>query len=364
MMLPEYEVGELCVVRRGTTITKDQTRIGSIPVVAGGVTPTYFHDTANRPGKVVTISASGASAGFVGYWEQPIFASDCSTVESVREDVCIEYVFRALQAKQSFINSKLRSGAAQPHVYAKDIARIRIPLPPLDRQRHLARLLQNADLVRTKRREAIAQTDRLAHAIFLDVFGDPVSNPKDFPRRKLGELIKFEGGAQPPASTFSYSDGPDKIRLVQIRDFKSDRFTTYIPRSLAKRFFNADDVMVGRYGPPVFQIFRGLAGSYNVALMKATPRDGVTREFVFWLLKEARLQRFVIANSERTAGQSGVNLDLLENYDAYLPPMSLQEHFCSQMRALSTLQERMSASLQDCEDIFASIQHQALHKNR
>ena len=62
------------------------------------------------------------------------------------------------------------------------------------------------------------------------------------------------------------------MRLVQIRDFKSDSFKVYIPKQLAKRPFIKTDVMIGRYGPPIFQILRGLEGSYNVALMKAIPR--------------------------------------------------------------------------------------------
>src|ERR1700728_1938179 len=89
----------------------------------------------------------------------------------------------------------------------------------------------------------------------------------------LGEICEFVGGSQPPKSTFRSSDGPGLVRLIQIRDYKTDRFRTYIPVELAKRFCTTDDVMIGRYGPPIFQILRGLEGAYNVALMKAVPRD-------------------------------------------------------------------------------------------
>jgi len=258
----------------------------------------------------------------------------------------------------SFANTVV-AGAKMPRMVMSEFWRYQVPLPPLDKQLCITAILDKADALRTKRREALDQLDRLAQSIFLEMFGDPATNPKRFPRRKLGEIIKFEGGAQPPASTFSDSDGPDKIRLVQIRDFKSDRFKTFIPRSSAKRFLEVDDVMIGRYGPPVFQILRGLAGSYNVALMKAVPREGLTKEFVFRLLKEERLHRFVVANSERTAGQSGVNLPLLEGYDAYLPPMELQELFGRQMSALSSLQQGMDSALRATEEMFASLQHRA-----
>lgn len=254
---------------------------------------------------------------------------------------------------------KMTGSGGQRRVPKHFIESLEIPLPPLSEQRRIAAILDKADVLRTKRREALAQLDRLAQSIFVEMFGDPASNPRGFARKKLGEIIKFEGGAQPPASTFSDSDGPEKIRLIQIRDFKSDRFKTFIPGALAKRFMQADDVMIGRYGPPVFQILRGLSGSYNVALMKAVPREGLTKEFVFRLLKEERLHRFVVANSERTAGQSGVNLGLLEGYDAYLPPMELQELFGRQMSSLSSMQKCMDAALRESEVMFSSLQQRA-----
>ena len=238
-------------------------------------------------------------------------------------------------------------------------ADLEVPLPPLPEQRRIAAILDQADVLRAKRREALAQLDSLTQSIFIEMFGDPSANPKCFVRKKLGELIKFEGGAQPPASTFSADPGPEKIRLVQIRDFKSDRYKTYIPRRLARRFFDKSDVMIGRYGPPVFQIFRGLEGSYNVALMKAVPREGVLSEFVFHLLQEKGLHNFVVANSERTAGQSGVNLDLLQDYDAYLPPLELQTRFSRIVSRLDEHSKCMRVSSNEHDALFASLQHRA-----
>jgi len=245
------------------------------------------------------------------------------------------------------------------HLSVGDVRGIEIPLPPLPEQRRIAAILDQADALRAKRREALAQLDSLTQSIFIEMFGDPSTNPKCFARKKLGELIKFEGGAQPPASTFSTDPGPEKVRLVQIRDFKSDRYKTYIPRRLARRFFDKSDVMIGRYGPPVFHIFRGLEGSYNVALMKAVPREGVLNEFVFHLLQEKRLHNFVVANSERTAGQSGVNLDLLQDYDAYLPPLELQTRFSRIVSRLDTHSKHMLVSSYEHDALFASLQHRA-----
>lgn len=138
-------LGDVCDVRRGTTITQKQAKPGSIPVVAGGIAPTYYHNEANRPAGTITVSASGANAGFVNRYDTEIFASDCSTVNSRNHlSLSQDFVYRFLQSQQEFINAKLRQGAAQPHVYASDLANLEIPLPPLEEQRRIVAVLDEA----------------------------------------------------------------------------------------------------------------------------------------------------------------------------------------------------------------------------
>ena len=138
-------LGNVCAVSRGTTITQKDAVEGPIPVVAGGLEPTYFHNRANRPPGIITVSGSGANAGYINYWPVPIFASDCSTViPRDTEQLDVRYVFFALKSLQDFVSTELRHGAAQPHVYAKDIAQLRIFVPPISEQQRLVALLDEA----------------------------------------------------------------------------------------------------------------------------------------------------------------------------------------------------------------------------
>jgi type I restriction enzyme S subunit len=73
--------------------------------------------------------------------------------------------------------------------------------------------------------------------------------PHDWLDFSVGELIDFEGGSQPDKDVFRPSYKPGFVRLIQIRDYKSDKFETFIPSALAKRFCTEDDIMIGRYGP-------------------------------------------------------------------------------------------------------------------
>lgn len=138
-------LGSVCDVRRGTTITQKEATLGNVPVVAGGIAPTYYHSVANRPAGTITVSASGANAGYVNRYLEPIFASDCSTIiPRDASELVPEFVFRFLQSKQDWISSKLRRGSAQPHVYASDLEQIEILFPDIEEQRRIVAVLDKA----------------------------------------------------------------------------------------------------------------------------------------------------------------------------------------------------------------------------
>lgn len=134
---PMVELGDIADVLKGSAITKKDTINGSIPVIAGGQQPAYYHNKANRSGDVITVSASGAYAGFVNFFETPIFASDCSTIQTKDEfKVSTRYIFNILKAKQEDIYA-FQQGGGQPHVYSKDLKKIKLPLPPIEVQKQL-----------------------------------------------------------------------------------------------------------------------------------------------------------------------------------------------------------------------------------
>lgn len=128
------ELGEVCEIEKGTSITKAKITGGDIPVIAGGQQPAYYHNQSNRKGQTITVSASGAYAGFINFFEIAIFASDCTTIKSKNENILLtKFVFFFIKSIQQEVY-KLQKGMAQPHVYGKELARIKIPLPSIDMQ--------------------------------------------------------------------------------------------------------------------------------------------------------------------------------------------------------------------------------------
>jgi|AntRauTorckE5430_2_1112549.scaffolds.fasta_scaffold25284_1 type I restriction enzyme S subunit len=169
-----------------------------------------------------------------------------------------------------------------------------------------------------------------------------------FTKYKLAQIADFIGGSQPPKSIFSKKKKEGYVRLIQIRDYKTDNYKVYIPKSSTKKFCTEDDVMIGRYGPPVFQILRGLSGAYNVALIKATPKQEVlTNSYLYWLLQTSDIQHYIISISQRSAGQSGVNKNALENYSVLIPPLSEQQRIVAK---LDTVFERLDQAIQLVEE--------------
>ena len=156
-------LGDIVPISKGKNITKGLVRDGHVPVVAGGLSPAYYHDTPNVLGPVVTISASGANAGYVNIYHEDIWASDCSFI-SASQTERLFYFYLLLRDRQREILG-LQRGAAQPHVYPKDLARLIVLIPRDDiveeflesvsanfgqmgaLNRHTVRLVQGRDLL-------------------------------------------------------------------------------------------------------------------------------------------------------------------------------------------------------------------------
>ena len=238
------------------------------------------------------------------------------------------YLYYFFKGKTEFLNS-LGRGATFKEISKSIVENIEIPLPSLDEQREISEKFARVDEQLNLRKKQLQKLDELVKSRFIELFGEVETNIKGFPMKRMDECCKFIGGAQPDKSHFEYEKTDENIRLIQIRDYKSDRFITYIPKSLAKKTCTSSDIMIGRYGPPIFQILGGIEGAYNVALMKAIPTDEFNVEYFRCFLKNEKLLRYLESFSQRTAGQDGIQIDKLNAYPCFVPPIELQNEFAT-----------------------------------
>jgi type I restriction enzyme S subunit len=120
-------VGEYAEVKKGDLITEKDAKDGEVKVVAAGVGFSYTHSEYNRDENTITISGSGANAGFINFWREPIFASDCITVRG-KTDADTILILHHLKFIQNHILSQA-TGSAQPHVYPSDIKILNYAIP-------------------------------------------------------------------------------------------------------------------------------------------------------------------------------------------------------------------------------------------
>lgn len=138
-MVEWKKLGDVCAFNRGKTITAKDAVDGDIPVIAGGQTPSYYHNEFNREGESITVAGSGAYAGFVSYWNQPIFVSDAFTIDPLK-GLKHKYLFHWAKMNQGRIIAT-QKGAGVPHVHGKDIANFLIPIPSLSEQSRIVSIL-------------------------------------------------------------------------------------------------------------------------------------------------------------------------------------------------------------------------------
>ena len=175
---------------------------------------------------------------------------------------------------------------------------------------------------------------------------------------KLGDVCSFEGGTQPPKSQFVSSPQDGYIRLLQIRDFKSDDKTVYVRDTPKNKTCNEDDIMIARYGASVGQIHRGKKGAYNVALIKTCPDlCRINRDFFYYYLTSPLFQKPLLATSARGA-QDGFNRSDISPFSLLLPPLREQRRIVAILDeafdGIATAKANAEKNLANAKELFES----------
>ncbi len=180
-------LNQVANIQKGTSITQEKVIEGNIPVIAGGQTPAYFHNVANRNGNIITVSASGAYAGFVNYFHDPIFASDCNTIQSLNENaISTKLIYEFLKSTQEEFYL-LQRGQAQPHVYGGDLENIKIPLPPKAIQE---KIIDEIKHIESSNEKLVRRVEELRGDIKKNL-----SSSTSTKEKKLGNILTLQYGS-------------------------------------------------------------------------------------------------------------------------------------------------------------------------
>ena len=211
-----------------------------------------------------------------------------------------------------------------------------------------------------KTEKALTPEEKLMQAL-VPVEEQPYPVPGNWCSFYFTSLIDIEGGTQPPKSQFvdTYRDG--YVRLVQIRDFATDKYTVYVPDTKNIRHFNTNDILIARYGASLGRICTGLCGVYNVALAKTIFSENVLyRRYVYWMLQSESFQAPLFEIS-RTA-QAGFNKNDLATFKMPLPPLAEQQRIVDRLESLFAKLDETKEKAQAVVDSFETRKAAILHR--
>jgi type I restriction enzyme S subunit len=338
--------------------------LGAKPVDEGELASSKFQFTARHVlyGKLRPYLAKIACPDFTGI---------CSTdILPILPGPNLERRFLCYFLRQpsmvDYANSRA-AGANLPRLSPSVLAEFEIPLPSLTEQRRIAEVLDRAEALRAKRRAALAQLDSLTQSLFLDLFGDPATNPKQLPQVSLAEVTTriTDGTHLTPKFVDS---GVPFIFVKNVRngsiDFQTDKFISEEEHAaLYKRCpVEEGDVLYTTVGATYGQAasvgtFTKFAFQRHLAHLKPDPKK-VVPSFLGTTMQLPLVKRQA-DRWARGVAQPTINLKELREMVVPLPPISLQREFARRVTAVEKLKSTQRTSLAELDALFATLQHRA-----
>lgn len=327
---PMVELGEICEIVRGTSITQKDLIEGNIPVIAGGQQPAYYHNKSNRQGKTITVSGSGAYAGFVNYFEDPIFASDCSTIQTDNLNVSIIYIYYILKSNQEKIYG-LQSGMGQPHIYAKDLKQFKIPLPPLSVQKEIVSVIENYQKIIDGAKQI---TETYMPTIKIDPKWEMV---------RLGDVCEVLNGYAFKSQLYcKYGIQIVKMGNVQRGRLELNKNISYYPEDfiyeLKKYLLENGDILISMTGTQgkedfgnvcMVNVDRKLFLNQRVGKLNVKSIN-IDRMFLYLILQMDIFRKQIFQNASGVR-QGNISKNDLEGFSIPLPPLKIQQQVVAQI---------------------------------
>jgi len=255
---------------------------------------------------------------------------------------------------QNFINKAVN----QASVSIGNLKPIPVGIPPLPEQRRIAAILDQADALRAKRREALAQLDSLTQSIFIEMFGDPVSNVENWPTKTLKELGRVKTGGTPPSSKEGMFNG--EIPFVTPGDLGHNEPAKRMVTSLG-----AAEAETARGGSALVCCIGATIGkmakasqfcAFNQQINAVEWGRAVNDDFGISALGFFKLQ---IATLGASTTLPILKKSSFEKIEIPIPPLALQENFSVRIWAVEALKIALRSSLAELDTLFASLQHRA-----
>lgn len=280
--------------------------------------------------------------------------------------LCSDYLYYWLKANKEFLQN-LGVGATFKEVSKSTLADVEIPLPSLEEQRRIASILDKADAIRQKRQHAIAKLDELLQATFIDMFGDPVSNPKKLKLQKLSEISIISTGNTP-----SRADEDNYGNFIEW--IKSDNLNNNFDiATQATEYLSEKGKLKARVVPSGSILVTCIAGSlncignlaivdrevsFNQQINAITPIENIQTEYLYYLLK---VSKSIIQSFSTNSMKGMISKSTFSQIELPIASSEQQAKFVEIFNKFFDLKCKAKKELSELENLFSALQQKAFN---
>lgn len=363
----EVALGQICEFKYGKSLPASEREPGAIGVY-GSNGLVGVHSSAVTNGQTIVIGRKG-SFGEVTYSEGSCWPIDTTYyVDSSSTSADLRWLYHQLSCLGL---KELNRAAAVPGLNREDAYRRRLLLPPVGEQQRIAEILDQADALLMNHRQSMRRLGDLAKSIFLDMFGDPSSNPKKWPTGSLGDIITDgpQNGLYKPAS--EYGSGVPIVRIDSfhagvIPNLSSLKRLRISGDELTRWALRPGDLLINRVNSLEYLGKSALVPTlteptiYESNMMRfAVDLDIVDPEFLIHVLQSADIKRQILSSAKNAVNQSSINQRDVRALRVILPPLRMQREFLCTIKAKERVLHVAREQLCKLGELFESLKARA-----
>jgi type I restriction enzyme S subunit len=359
-------IGKAFKLKSGAGLSAKKMIPGGFPVFGGNGINGNHNEYMFEDNKIA-IGRVGAYCGNVHKTEAKAWITDNALyIHEFFEEYNVNYLVFLLR---SLNLNKYASQSGQPLISAGRLKDVKIPLPPIDKQKKIAAILDAADGYRQKTKALIEKYDELTQSLFLDMFGDPLVNSKNWATEQFGNVIsemqngigkgKEHYGSGTKVANIgdlytSYDFKPVKYSLLDVSNKEINKYCLkygdllFVRSSLKKEgvavcsFYNSKETCL-----------------FSSFMIKASPKLDILNPYFLSIQMRMPSYRIYIVNAANTATITNISQPNLKELNIIIPPMDLQNQFAERVQAIEAQKAQAQASLAQAEDLFNGLLQRA-----
>lgn len=277
------------------------------------------------------------------------------------EKVELKFLLHYLRGNEEKI-ANLGTGSTFKAITIKTLKELKIPLPPLPEQQRIARLLDEADKLRQFNQQLIQKYEQLTQSLFLEMFGDPVTNPKGWEKVKLGSLGIWKSGGTPSRKNNLYFQGnipwvsSGELNNIFI-DNSIEKITNLAIEESNTKIIEKGSILLGMYDTAAL---KSSINTVEICCNQAIAYSKVKKEVVntIFLYFNIQIAKEYLKRIQRGVRQKNLNLSMIKNIKITLPPLDLQTQFAERVGLIEVQKQQAQEALQKSEDLFNSLLQQ------